>query len=177
MVFSEAEADIDFSIWYLDENGMPDPDNEVFSTTFDALESAWLTLELDPAVYITEAFAVGFTKGPEIICTWTLILITLSMTTMSSPPVTRLSGVRLLLLCRGRAWCFTIDVEDGTGVETRTLVPGGLELASYPNPFNPSTTLNFHLPMSGDANLAIYNVQGQLVETLSQGHLTAGSHQ
>ncbi len=177
MVFSEAEADIDFSIWYLDENGMPDPDNEVFSTTFDALESAWLTLELDPAVYITEAFAVGFTKGPG---NYLYMDIDTDYAFNDNNVITSGDEIEWRTAASAGAegnWCFTIDVEDGTGVETRTLVPGGLELASYPNPFNPSTTLNFHLPMSGDANLAIYNVQGQLVETLSQGHLTAGSHQ
>ncbi len=47
---------------------------------------------------------------------------------------------------------------------------------NYPNPFNPSTTIEFALPSSGQVSLAIYNTQGQLVETLLNQNLTAGVH-
>ncbi|MDP2172832.1 MAG: FlgD immunoglobulin-like domain containing protein [Candidatus Cloacimonadaceae bacterium] len=39
-------------------------------------------------------------------------------------------------------------------------------LQNYPNPFNPETTISFDMPASGNANLSIYNVKGQLVRTL-----------
>ncbi len=48
---------------------------------------------------------------------------------------------------------------------------------NYPNPFNPSTTISFSLPSAGEARLEVYNVQGQLVKTLVEGHLDAGTHQ
>jgi len=35
---------------------------------------------------------------------------------------------------------------------------------NYPNPFNPSTTFEFALPVAGSYRLAIYNIQGQLVD-------------
>ena len=49
-------------------------------------------------------------------------------------------------------------------------------LSASPNPFNPSTQLRVDMAQTGDASLAIYNLQGQLVQTLSQGMLEAGSH-
>lgn len=48
---------------------------------------------------------------------------------------------------------------------------------NYPNPFNASTTIRFDLPQSGEATLAIYNLQGQLVRELITGVYSAGSHQ
>ncbi len=47
---------------------------------------------------------------------------------------------------------------------------------NYPNPFNPSTTINFLVPHVGDVTLAIYNLRGQLVQTLVSGVMAAGRH-
>jgi len=51
------------------------------------------------------------------------------------------------------------------------------ELAqSYPNPFNPSTLINFSLPVPGDVKLRVYDINGQLVRTLVAGEMSAGRH-
>jgi hypothetical protein len=44
---------------------------------------------------------------------------------------------------------------------------------NFPNPFNAKTLINFSLPKAGDVSISIYNVTGQLVETLG-GHFGAG---
>lgn len=49
-------------------------------------------------------------------------------------------------------------------------------LQNYPNPFNPVTTIQFKLEKSSHATLQVYNVVGQLVETLVDGHFSAGIH-
>ena len=48
--------------------------------------------------------------------------------------------------------------------------------AAYPNPFNPSTSLDLSLDNSGNVSVKVYNVVGQVVATLANGHMNAGYH-
>lgn len=52
----------------------------------------------------------------------------------------------------------------------------GLHATNYPNPFNPETTIIFNNPKSGMIKLAIYNIKGQLVNSLVNQKLDAGVH-
>jgi hypothetical protein len=45
----------------------------------------------------------------------------------------------------------------------------------YPNPFNPSTTINFSLTHSGQVEIVIYNVKGQKVRTLIDCMMSPGN--
>ncbi|MFQ5584018.1 MAG: metallophosphoesterase, partial [Calditrichia bacterium] len=45
---------------------------------------------------------------------------------------------------------------------------------AYPNPFNPSTTISYHLPKMLDVLLKIYNIFGQEIVTLVKGREAAG---
>lgn len=49
--------------------------------------------------------------------------------------------------------------------------------ANYPNPFNPSTNIRFHLPESTDIRLTVYDVTGRLVAEIANGVYSAGTHQ
>ena len=50
-------------------------------------------------------------------------------------------------------------------------------LAAYPNPFNPTTTIEFALPEAGSVRLAIYDVNGRQVQSLADAPCTfAGRH-
>jgi len=47
---------------------------------------------------------------------------------------------------------------------------------NYPNPFNPSTVISYSLPKAGLVKLSIYNIKGQLVETLVNTHQEADNY-
>jgi hypothetical protein len=47
---------------------------------------------------------------------------------------------------------------------------------AYPNPFNPTTTMELTMPLAGDMNVEIYNLLGQTVSVLSSGYKEAGTY-
>ncbi len=51
-----------------------------------------------------------------------------------------------------------------------------LKLNNYPNPFNSSTTIKYHLPETGDVRLSIFDLSGRLVEELFSGRQSAGDY-
>ena len=57
-------------------------------------------------------------------------------------------------------------------------LPGAFELfESYPNPFNPTTTIGFALPEQAPVQLTIYDMMGREVANLVQAVLSAGTHE
>ncbi len=65
------------------------------------------------------------------------------------------------------------DIADRT---TPAAAPGRLHPAA-PNPFNPRTTVSFELDRDGSIELAVFDVNGHRVRTLTSGYLTAGEHE
>jgi len=54
-------------------------------------------------------------------------------------------------------------------------VPAAFTVAqNTPNPFNPTTTINFTLAKAGNVSVDVFNVAGQKVTTLSDGYRDAG---
>lgn len=47
---------------------------------------------------------------------------------------------------------------------------------NFPNPFNPTTTIRFTLPVKEKVVLKIYNIKGRLVSKLINEEITAGTH-
>jgi len=63
-----------------------------------------------------------------------------------------------------------VEVEDG-----KVPVVFGLKPA-YPNPFNPSVTIPYGLAENGQMSLKVYNLRGELVETLMSAYALKGAY-
>ena len=71
-------------------------------------------------------------------------------------------------ICEGGEW-----LEKDNNIE----LPGVTALSSnYPNPFNCVTNIGFDLVNGGNMRLDVYNLKGQLVETLIDGYYSEGNH-
>ena len=47
---------------------------------------------------------------------------------------------------------------------------------AYPNPFNPTTSLNINLDAASYVSVKVFNVMGQLVDVITEGQMTEGTH-
>lgn len=66
----------------------------------------------------------------------------------------------------------------GVAVEESETLPERITLfRNYPNPFNPSTTMRFAIPESGEVALQVFDILGRQVATLNLGTQPAGSHE
>ena len=54
--------------------------------------------------------------------------------------------------------------------------PASYALSAYPNPFNPTTTIQYDVPSEGHVTLTVYDMQGRQVATLVDASQTAGRH-
>ena len=60
-------------------------------------------------------------------------------------------------------------------IATDDQLPGEYKLyKNYPNPFNPSTSIGFDVPISGAVDLEIIDIRGRVVETLISDHMNPG---
>ena len=82
---------------------------------------------------------------------------------------------------------FILAGSKGNNVEVETqsydinfsdkMLPVKTELSgSYPNPFNPTTSINYGLEKDGHVEIMIYDAAGRLVEELVNGHQDGGSY-
>jgi len=69
---------------------------------------------------------------------------------------------------------FTITQSPVAVPERENIKP--FDAISYPNPFNPSTTINFNLPFPGMVTVEVFSATGQKVTTLLNESIQAGSH-
>jgi subtilisin-like proprotein convertase family protein len=68
------------------------------------------------------------------------------------------------------------SLNDGTGDAPASPVGVDFALTNNPNPFNPSTELQFALPRDGRVEIRVFDVSGRLVKHFDLGEITAGVH-
>ena len=72
---------------------------------------------------------------------------------------------------------FSDEPVTGTGVDTSIMKPEGFTIiGSSPNPFNPSTTIEYSLTEHGFAALDIFNALGQKIRSLDAGSMNPGRY-
>ena len=70
----------------------------------------------------------------------------------------------------------TVDEELFYGNSNESTELEKLAFSVYPNPFNPDTNISFELMQEQQVNIEIYNVKGQLIKTVVDAVMPAGSH-
>ncbi len=70
----------------------------------------------------------------------------------------------------------TVNVIGNTSVVASTTPQTTQLLAAYPNPFNPSTTLNYSLAKDSHVTLTVYDVLGREIKSLVNQQQIAGEH-
>ena len=65
-----------------------------------------------------------------------------------------------------------LSLDEQTGIKPTELAL----LPNYPNPFNPMTNIPFTLPESAEVQIKIYNLKGEEVAHVFNGHLEQGYH-
>ncbi len=69
----------------------------------------------------------------------------------------------------------TLTVNSTVPVEENSEIPVKPEISSiYPNPFNPSTTIDVNLPTAGFIELSVYDVTGRKIAQITEGVRAAG---
>ena len=70
-----------------------------------------------------------------------------------------------------------VDIQSFDISNSSNLLPVKTELTDvYPNPFNPSSTINYGLKNEGHVEIMVYDATGRLVDELVNQHQTAGYH-
>jgi hypothetical protein len=149
----------------------------------DASESK--LLKKDNSMYIE---ANGFIGGVQMTLTHgDDFTIDMTDRALFSDRVTSGHSTRLLIVSPETDELFSFDgnfeISEIIVANSQTSVSVELPLAvsfrlkeAYPNPFNPTTTIELYMPVSGDIKVEVYNLLGQSIATLSNGYKDAGTY-
>ena len=74
-----------------------------------------------------------------------------------------------------KTYLLTASRKDFVNVEEAAPKPFSIT-GVFPNPFNPSTTLTFSMEREGKVRGRVFNLSGQVVDTIVEGSLSAGRH-
>jgi hypothetical protein len=70
---------------------------------------------------------------------------------------------------------YALEIGYGSGIDTPEVTTFALH-QNYPNPFNPVTTISWDQPELAPATLTIYNILGEVVQSINLGYRGPGQH-
>jgi hypothetical protein len=136
---------------YIDTLHVIDLDNETL--TFEIIDDAGLGLAITDSVITHTGFALADTG--------------LHVVTFAVRDPSYMAQDTISLTLRIHKW----------PVGVTTIMPTRTELrGTFPNPFNPVTTVSFSLAEQADVTLTVYNTLGQPVRTVVHQRMSAGFH-
>lgn len=71
---------------------------------------------------------------------------------------------------------YTLSEEIQVSIEEFEIEANTFQINNYPNPFNPTTTIEFSIQNNSNVELMIYNIKGQKIKTLVHSEYTKGNH-
>ncbi|MHB9012869.1 MAG: glycoside hydrolase family 3 C-terminal domain-containing protein [Ignavibacteriaceae bacterium] len=72
---------------------------------------------------------------------------------------------------------FPVDTNSVNDIEQTLKTPSKYSLEdNYPNPFNPTTTIRYHVPKQGNVKIEVFNISGQLIRTLVNSYYNPGDY-
>ena len=71
---------------------------------------------------------------------------------------------------------YSLSEEIQVSLDDNEIIQRTFQLGSYPNPFNPRTTIDFSIPNYSEVELIVYNTKGQKIKTLTNEILSSGDH-
>lgn len=83
-----------------------------------------------------------------------------------------------LLIGNGKGGVYYFEnTASPSGVSAKPVQPTGFVVErNYPNPFNPSTTISYSVPVAAAVRIVIFDLLGRELEVLTDGPVTAGRH-
>lgn len=92
--------------------------------------------------------------------------------------LTPYSGFLIFEKDKNHGYCTTCIDETKGATDVKDLPDStySFEITAFPNPFNPSTTINYTLPSNGIVTLRIYNILGEKVAELVNTEQAKGKH-
>ena len=76
----------------------------------------------------------------------------------------------------GAAWVDDISLHEATTTGAEEVPTASILHQNVPNPFNPSTRIDFNLASAGTVDIKVYDVTGRHVATLLNEYMSAGAH-
>jgi Peptidase family C25/Secretion system C-terminal sorting domain len=153
------------------------PSNDYFECEFKAFESEY------SCTYENEPYYVEYTRFGNPYFEENILIYGNQYETGFVLPSEIQTGAeaRMISYCYGEEgdfvqYLYPITISDGTHSPDIPLLPIELSASNYPNPFNPSTTISYSLPIDSTVNISIYNMKGQLVKQLLNESRSAGTH-